>query len=166
MPTLYLSIGSNIDPTHNFQICANTLTAQFHNIVWSPIYQSPAIGLEGNDFLNAVVSAETSMSAMAVNNLLKQIELNQGRDHSLPRFSSRTLDIDLLLYDQLILKSKELTLPREEIYTEAFVLLPLVKLAPELHDPASKRSFQSILDNRINDNAEFIADFKKFDLSL
>lgn len=166
MPVVYLSIGSNIEAQRNFNLCAKTLKNHFHNIRWSPIYQSPAVGLQGADFLNAVVSAETSMAASDTDNLLKQIERDQGRDHSLQRFSSRTLDLDLLLYGQLVQDTSELTLPRDELYTEAFVLLPLVKLQPDLIDPVSHRTFQSILDEKLLSNADFIKDFEKIDLTL
>jgi len=165
MPTLFLSIGSNINPIDNFKICSRALQKQFQTINWSPIYKSPAIGLQGADFLNAVISAETSMTQLEVNSSLKHIEQNQGRDHSQPRFSSRTLDIDLLLYDQLIMDTPELTLPRDEIYSEAFVLLPLVDLAPKLVDPKSGQTFQSILDNKITDNADFIKDFEQVEIA-
>lgn len=166
MPTVYLSVGSNIDAQNNFKLCAHTLKNHLHSISWSPVFQSPAIGLVGADFLNAVVSAETSMSANDTDKLLKQIEKAQGRDHTKPRFSSRTLDIDLLLYDQLIQNTPELTLPRDELYTEAFVLLPLVKLNPDLVDPVSQRTFQSILNEKAASNAGFIKNFKEIELAL
>jgi len=166
MPTVYLSVGSNIDPRQNLKLCANTLKKHLTNINWSPVFQSPAIGLHGADFLNAVVSAETSMSANDTDKLLKQIEKAQGRDHSKPRFSSRTLDLDLLLYDQLIQNTPELTLPRDELYTQAFVLLPLVKLTSNLIDPVSQRTFQSILAEKAASNADFIKDFKEIELTL
>jgi len=82
MAQIYLSIGSNIEPEINLQACAKNLADHFTSPIWSPVYRSAAVGMEGDDFLNAVVVAHTMQTVESVNNTLKLIEDNHGRPMS------------------------------------------------------------------------------------
>jgi 2-amino-4-hydroxy-6-hydroxymethyldihydropteridine diphosphokinase len=75
---------------------------------------------------------------------LSEIEDANQRDRSGPKFSSRTLDLDLLLYDDLVLSENGLTLPRDEILKNAFVLWPLAEIAPELKHPVVKKTYAEL----------------------
>ena len=86
-------------------------------------------------FLNLVASIKTDEDVYSVATMLRKIEDDNGRDRSGPRFSARTVDLDLLLYDDLILKEEGLEIPRDEITKNAFVLLPLEEIAPQLIHP-------------------------------
>ncbi|MEJ2141260.1 MAG: 2-amino-4-hydroxy-6-hydroxymethyldihydropteridine diphosphokinase [Gammaproteobacteria bacterium] len=135
MARIYISIGSNINPTENVQQAVKVLREHFSDVAVSPVYESEAVGFEGSNFLNLVVAANTELDVYETNKLLHEIEDNYGRDRSGPRFSSRTIDLDLLLYDDLIIKEAGLEIPREEILQNAFVLWPLADVAAETKHP-------------------------------
>lgn len=145
MATIYLSLGSNIEPESNLRTAVESLRQLFSEIILSPVYQSPAVGMVGDDFLNAAARAHTGLTAEEVVVQLRSIEDQLGRDRSAPRFSSRTLDLDLLLYDDLVLSTPELAVPRDEITEHAFVLQPLVDIAPDLLHPLSAQPLAMLL---------------------
>ena len=144
MARIYISIGSNIDPAKNVQQAVKGLREHFTDIEVSPVYESEAVGFEGSNFLNLVVAATTGLDVHAANELLHKIEDEYGRDRSGPRFSSRTIDLDLLLYDDLILNEKGLEIPREEILHNAFVLWPLANIAPGVIHPQQGKSMEEL----------------------
>lgn len=141
MANVYLSIGSNVQRTKNITAGIQALTVQFPKIQCSPIYESVSIGFDGDNFYNLVVHFETHLSIEQLTKQLTAIEDNNGRDRHGPKFSSRTLDLDLLLYDDLVLNSEKITLPRPEIYQNAFVLQPLADIARDLIDPKTQQSY-------------------------
>ncbi|WP_396587697.1 2-amino-4-hydroxy-6-hydroxymethyldihydropteridine diphosphokinase [Bermanella sp. R86510] len=134
MAVVYVSIGSNIDRQNNIKGCLQALAQEFGALTLSPIYESEAVGFDGDNFYNLVAKFETQLSVGDLNQALKQIEDNYGRDRSGPKFGGRTLDIDILTYDDLVGTIDGVELPRDEITKNAFVLLPMVDLAAdELH---------------------------------
>jgi len=147
MASIYLSIGSNIEPEFHFRQCAKTLKEKFGNPVWSPIYRSAAVGMNGDDFLNGVVSATTVLSIASTVELLKDIELEHGRIRSANKFSSRTLDVDLLLFDEIVLDTANITLPRAELVTAVYILKPLADLAPNDVHPLLDKTYKSLLQD-------------------
>ena len=145
MAIAYLSLGSNIDAERNLRSCIKALRSQFGNVLVSPIYQSAAVGFEGDDFLNAAARLETSLDPIALDAWLHDLEDRHGRRRDVPRFSSRPLDIDVLLYDALIFKGPgNLELPRPELAEQAFVLRPMVDIAPQCVHPIIGRSLREI----------------------
>jgi len=135
---VYVGIGSNIDQEKYIRISTQSLKETFGEncqLRLSPVYQTEAIGFDGDDFFNLVASFYTSFSPFEVEKKLKAIEHKNGRRRDQDKFSARTLDIDLLLYDQEIIHSDGISIPRDEIEKYAFVLLPLSDLAPELVHP-------------------------------
>lgn len=144
MSHAYLGIGSNTDRERNIASCLMALRKRFGRLVVSPVYQCPAVGFQGEDFYNLVVGVETDMDPVALNRELHAIEDAHGRDRSGPRFSDRTLDIDLLLYDGLVLEDAGVHVPRPEILNYAFVLKPLADIAPDLVHPVEKRSLSAL----------------------
>jgi len=150
MAEVFLSIGSNIEPDLNFKQCAIALESAFTELVWSPIYQSAAMGMEGDDFLNAVVLAHTEKSVDWVVQTTRQIEDMQGRVRGANKFISRTLDIDLLLYDNKIINTEITKLPHEEISNTFHVLVPLVDLAPSKVHPIIGKTYSTLLEELLN----------------
>jgi len=141
MAVVYISIGSNIERDKYIRAGINALIAIYGEVVCSPVYESIAIGFAGDNFYNLVVSFETEQNHKQVGEVLSSIEDQNGRDRNAAKFSARTLDLDLLLYDDLIIKENKLTLPRPEIYQNAFVLRPLADIAADLLDPLSGQTF-------------------------
>jgi len=143
---IYLSIGSNIDPEVHLEKCAHSFEAEFTKPLWSPVYRSAAVGMEGEDFLNAVVVAHTDKSIESTCSVLRRIEDQLGRIREENKFSSRTLDIDLLLYNDVVTNNNEITLPRAEITSALYVLAPLVDIAPLKIHPVTGKTYQVLLE--------------------
>ena len=138
MHTAYLGLGSNINARANILSAMKSLEATFDNVAFSPVYECPAVGFKGDDFLNLVACVDTSMPPLELKHYLFQLENEHGRDRNAPRWSSRTLDIDILLFDDLYLLSPQLEIPRKEILDCAHVLKPLADLAPDLLHPTER----------------------------
>ena len=135
MARVYVSIGSNIEREHNVRSGVRALEQRYGPLRLSPVYACPAVGFEGDEFFNLVASFETDESAQAVDEALHAIEYQHGRVRGAQRFAPRTLDLDILTYDDLILHEGRLRLPRGEITRYAFVLKPLADLAPDARHP-------------------------------
>ena len=135
MATIYISIGSNIEPRQHVAKALDELRECFGAIQTSSLYESRAVGFDGDNFINLVAGAQTDKSIQQVVDCLHEIEDRHGRQRSGPKFSSRTMDLDLLLYDDAIYEQGRVKLPRDEILYNAFVLCPLAELAPQLVHP-------------------------------
>ena len=105
MIQVYVGVGSNIDKIKNIKGCLRILEDLFGKIKISPIYQSKAIGMVGEDFFNLVVRFETTLGINALESKLREIEYYFGRKRNQPPHTSRTLDIDLLLFNNFKLLS-------------------------------------------------------------
>jgi len=146
MSWIYISLGSNIDRDLLTRSGVASLAKRFGKLQLSSVYKSEAVGFEGEDFYNMVIALQTSDNVQSVYQALRQIEDEHGRDRSGPRFSSRTLDLDLLLYDDVILHEGKLQIPRDEILERAFVLWPLAEIAPDLVHPTAGQSYAELWD--------------------
>lgn len=144
MSIAYLGLGSNVDARANIRSGIAALQASFGEVALSPIYRAPAVGFAGDDFINLVARIETGLGPLELRDFLHELEDRHGRDRSQPKFSDRTLDIDILLYDDLYLLSPLLEIPRDEILTAAHVLLPLADLAPDLPHPVLRRGMAEL----------------------
>jgi 2-amino-4-hydroxy-6-hydroxymethyldihydropteridine diphosphokinase len=140
---ILISVGSNIDKTKNTDAGLSELSNAFSDIQLSPVYESEAVGFQGDTFFNSVVSATTDLSISRVCEVLKHIEDENGRIRGEEKFASRTLDLDLLTYDDCVL-DKPVVLPRDEILYNAFVLRPLADLVPQFIHPIAKKSYHTL----------------------
>lgn len=140
MAKIYISIGSNIDAENKIRLAVHALQDHYGKLILSSVYESEAVGFDGDNFLNLVAAVNTNEDVYQVSERLRKIEDENGRTRTGPRFSSRTVDLDLLLYDDLILKEKGLDIPRDEITKNAFVLLPLDEIASQLIHPISGKT--------------------------
>lgn len=141
MATIYISLGSNIDRENNTRAGIDALKQAFGQLELSSVYESEAVGFEGDAFYNMVIACEVKIPVHEANQVLRDIEDANGRDRSGPKFSSRTLDLDLLLYDDLMMDENGLKLPRGEILKNAFVLWPMAEIAPQLKHPETGTSY-------------------------
>lgn len=144
MGRAYLSLGSNIAPAQHLRSAIAALRDRFGEVRVSPVYRTPAIGFDGDDFLNAAAALESDLDPFALNDWLHALEDAHGRDRSGPRFGPRPLDIDLVFYDDLTLDGPgHLRIPRDEL-KHAFVLKPLADLAPDYVHPRIGRSLATM----------------------
>lgn len=119
------------------------LKSHFNNPLHSSVFESEAVGFAGNNFYNSVLAATTDMPLADVCALLKEIERDNGRKANDKKFSPRTLDLDLLFYDDIICQSPA-QLPRDEITKNAFVLQPLAEIAPKFFHPVAKQTIAQL----------------------
>lgn len=139
-----LSLGSNLAPEQHLRAAAAELRARFPGIVFSPVFRYPAVGFEGPDFLNAAAVLDPGLSPVELDAWLHALEDRHGRRRDVPRFSSRTLDIDLVLQGDCILQGAgHLQLPRPELQ-HAFVLQPAAAVAPDMVEPCSGRTLAAL----------------------
>ena len=144
MSTGYISMGSNIDKDVHIPAGVQALEQLFGKLTISSIYDSEPVGFTGDSFYNLVVGFNSELSVKEVAKLLRQIELDNGRTRDSQKFSARTLDLDLLLYDDLIVNNGRLQIPRDEIERYAFVLEPLAEVAPSLKHPISGQRYAQL----------------------
>ena len=144
MSTALLSLGSNIAPQANLRSAIAALRAQFGLLRLSPVYRTQAVGFEGADFLNAGAVLQTDLPPQALNDWLHALEGAHGRDRSGARFNDRSLDIDIVFYDDLVMRGTgNLRIPRDEL-RHAFVLKPLADIAPDFIDPVSRQALAAL----------------------
>lgn len=136
MTRVYVSIGSNIDRDRNIALALRLLEASFGGLQRSSVYESAAVGFDSDPFYNLVVGFETGDTPREIQDVLHCIEEASGRVRT-TGLSARTLDLDLLLYDDLVTVAEGLTLPRPDITRYAFVLGPLAELAGERRHPVT-----------------------------
>ncbi len=160
MTRVWLSLGSNLEPGKNLRAALIELRARFGALIVSPVYRFPAVGFDGPDFLNLAVGIETDLSATVLNEWLHALENRHGRRRDVPRFSSRTLDVDIVLFgDQIVQGPGNLEIPRPEL-KYAFVLKPLADIAPDVTHPVRGRTIGQLWQEFpvAKDHSERVAD--------
>ena len=148
---VFVSAGSNIEPRANLEAACAALGERYGALELSPVYESPAEGFDGPPFLNLVVSFRTEEAARDVLGALAELEERAGRDRSAGKFSSRTLDLDLLLYGDRV--DATLKLPHPDIEHYAFVLRPLADLAGDLRHPTIGVALSALWEQLVTHNS-------------
>lgn len=147
MADVFISIGSNVEPGRHVRAGVKALQRAFGQVTLSSVYESEPVGFAGTNFLNLVAQVQTTDSIETVQQLFKQIEDDHGRRRDGVKFSPRSLDLDLLLYDDCVQSGQgDLTpaLPRAEIEFNAFVLWPLAEIAPHRVHPVNGKSYAQL----------------------
>ncbi|MEW5250389.1 2-amino-4-hydroxy-6-hydroxymethyldihydropteridine diphosphokinase [Microbulbifer discodermiae] len=144
MAQVYLSLGSNIDRAQHIRAALDALAAQFGELQVSRVFESEAVGFQGDNFYNLVVGLRTDLPVGRLAFQLRGIEDANGRLRAGPKFSARTLDIDILVYNDLTGIVDGVRLPRREITKNAFVLQPLAELAPDAVHPVENKTYHQL----------------------
>lgn len=144
MTAIYLSLGSNVDRHKHILAALDALHELLGELNISSVYESKSVGFDGSNFFNLVVGAETDLSIAELSENLKRIEDNNGRKRNGPKFSPRTLDIDILTYGDFVGVENGVELPRAEITKNAFVLLPLAEIAPSISHPQLQKNYRQL----------------------
>lgn len=144
MTAIYLSLGSNVDRHKHILAALDALNKLLGELLVSSVYESKSVGFDGRNFFNMVVGAQTDLSIAELSENLKRIEDENGRKRNGPKFSPRTLDIDILTYGNFVGIESGIELPRAEIIRNAFVLLPLAEIAPVVTHPQLQKTYQQL----------------------
>jgi len=140
MPQVYIAAGSNIEPERHLALAQRELERRFPGVRFSPWYRNKAVGFEGEDFINLVAGFATDLPVSEVLAQLHAIEALCGRPRAAPRWAPRSMDLDVLLYGDLVCQEPHLTLPRPDLLKRAYMLGPMAALAPELVHPTERRT--------------------------
>jgi 2-amino-4-hydroxy-6-hydroxymethyldihydropteridine diphosphokinase len=143
----WLSLGSNIEPRRHIRAALEDLRARFGELVVSSVFESEAVGCEGDNFYNLVVGILTDQPIDGLARQLRAIEDKQGRQRTANKYAPRTLDIDLLTYADQVVDEPGVILPRDEITRYAFVLLPLSEVAGSEIHPPSGLTYRELWEN-------------------
>jgi len=140
MSNVYLGLGSNIRPEENLSLGVRELRRHYGDLDVSAVYRGAAIGFEGDDFLNLVVQLRSEETPVEICHEIERLHDLAGRDRGNDKWSSRPLDIDLLLYDDQVIDERPVRVPRGDILEYSFVLRPLAELAPDLVHPVTGKT--------------------------
>jgi 2-amino-4-hydroxy-6-hydroxymethyldihydropteridine diphosphokinase len=144
MARVFISIGSNIDKEKNILSAVKALRKYFGDLDISNVYETKAVGFDGDDFHNLVVAFDTDQSPLEISNVLKQIETEHERIRGKEKFESRTLDLDQLLYGDLVMQMQGVNIPHPDILRYNFVLKPLTELAGKVEHPEAEKTINEL----------------------
>jgi 2-amino-4-hydroxy-6-hydroxymethyldihydropteridine diphosphokinase len=144
VPAVYVAIGSNVEPERNLALATSELQREFPDVRFSPWYRNRAVGFEGADFINLVAGFTTTWSLDEVIARLHAIEALCGRPRDAPRWAPRSMDLDILLYGDVVRDEPRLKLPRPDLLKRAFMLGPLADIAPGLIHPLEKTTIAEL----------------------
>ena len=144
MARVYLSLGSNLEPHRHLRAALAELRERFGELIVSPAYRSASVGFDGAVFVNLAVGLDTGLAPVALNDWLHALEDRHGRRRDVPRYSDRTLDIDIVFYDDLVIDGPgHLQIPRNELQ-HAFVLRPIADIAADFRHPVGGASMAEL----------------------
>lgn len=148
MAKVVIALGSNLDnPLKQLQTAGKFLAELSESgLIKSPIYSSEPVGPAQFDFLNSVAVLQTELSPSALFEKLKEQEARQGRPSRYPKWTARTLDLDIIAYDDLVVETDNLIIPHQEYSRRLFVLLPLKDVFPKWKDPVSAQRIDELIE--------------------
>ena len=144
MPVVYLGIGRNIQRNENIALALSRLRTHYPDIECSSVYETESYGFEGDHFYNLVARFFTTETPQQVKSFLREIEFQQGRPAKAEKFKPRTIDLDFLLYGDLVSNESGMQIPREDVLLYSFVLEPIAELAPDEYYPGGDKTYKEL----------------------
>ena len=163
MARAFIAVGSNIEPEQNIRQALRLLAQSAHLAAVSTFYREPALGRpEQSPFYNGVVAAETPLPPAELKwSVLRRIEADLGRHRGADRYAARTIDLDLLIYEDCVTTTRDLVLPDPLIAERAFLAVPLAELAPELILPGSVLTIAEVVKRLANTDMQPLPEFTR-----
>jgi 2-amino-4-hydroxy-6-hydroxymethyldihydropteridine diphosphokinase len=137
VPQVFVAAGSNVAPCEHMALATREIERAFPDVRFSPWYQNRAAGFKGSDFINLVAAFTTQLPVEALLVVLREIEAVCGRPQDAPRWAPRSMDLDVLLYGDLVCERPNLVLPRPDLLVRSYMLGPLADVAPDLVHPSA-----------------------------
>ncbi len=163
MPVVYLSIGSNLGNRYNnFRFGIDQLAKLVLSslIKESSLYETEPVGYENQAwFLNAAIKIDTMLKPLDLLGRIKSIEADCGRDFQQIRFGPRTLDLDILFYDDHVINTANLVIPHPRMHERRFVLKPLCDIDPTIVHPVLKKTVARLLEE-LGDSGQKVIPYK------
>jgi len=163
MVLAFISVGSNINPAENVRNAIRLLSNEEHILGISIVYRTqPEEGLKQPAYYNCVVEIETETPPEELKyKVLRKIEKDLGRKRSRDKYASRTIDLDLILYDDLVLKNDDFILPDPQIASHPYLAIPLCELNPELALPGSGLCIKELASSLSREGMQPLYDYTK-----
>lgn len=136
---VFVAAGSNVEPEKHLPRAAAAILHGWPDAHFSRAYRNVAVGFDGPDFINLVVGFTTAQPLAAVIARLRAIETQCGRPRYAPKWASRTMDLDVLLYGDLVEQTDDYTLPRPDLLKRPYMLGPMAEIAPDVVHPTEHR---------------------------
>jgi 2-amino-4-hydroxy-6-hydroxymethyldihydropteridine diphosphokinase len=144
MTAVYVAAGSNVEPERYLSVALRALAATFGPLTLSPAYKNKAVGFEGADFINLVVGFGTQEPVAEVRQQLQKIEAVCDRPPGAPKWAPRTMDLDILLFGDLISNDPGLIIPRPDLLKRPYMLKPMADIAPDVQHPALGKTMREL----------------------
>jgi len=144
MAAVYVAAGSNIEPLSNLMRAQTELARIFGRLTVSPWYRNAAVGFAGHDFINFVLGFTTALAVHDTQAQLREVETLCGRPRDAPKWAARAMDLDILLFGEVVLDEPQLKLPRPDLLVRPYMLGPLADIAPQLRHPIDGRTIAQL----------------------
>jgi len=144
MTMAYVAAGSNVEPVAHLQQALQELRDVFPGLAVSPAYRNKSVGFAGEDFVNLVVGFDTVLAPVHLRDLLQRIEAHCGRAPDAQKWAPRSMDLDILLYGNLISSEPGLVFPRPDLVRRPYMLKPMADIAPDVVHPLSGKTMREL----------------------
>lgn len=144
MTTAYVAAGSNVEPERYLSVALRALAAAYGPLTLSPAYRNQAVGFDGDDFINLVVGFHTEDSVTEVRQQLQKIEAACDRPPGAPKWAPRTMDLDILLFGDLVSNEPGLVIPRPDLLKRPYMLKPMADIAPDVRHPTLGQTMREL----------------------
>ena len=144
MTAVYVAAGSNVEPIANLRRALGVLAAHYPGLRASRAWRNRAVGFDGDDFVNLAIGFDTADDVRTVLGRLHEAEAACGRARHAPKWAPRSMDLDILLYGDLVRDEPGLVLPRPDLLRRAYMLGPMAELAPDLVHPVERATMAEL----------------------
>lgn len=147
MTAVYVAVGSNVEPERYLSVALRALAAVYGPLTLSPAYRNQAVGFTGADFINLVVGFITDESPAAVRQQLQKIEAACDRPPDAAKWAPRTMDLDILLFGDLVSNEPGLVIPRPDLLKRPYMLKPMADIAPDVRHPILGKTMRELWED-------------------